>query len=117
MVCDVNLVDKRNTEKLMDMLGLKKAAYKLARANDVRWYGYILRRPEENVLMKAIVHKMDRKCKQGQPRMKWRKQFKRNMRRNGLKKKDAADQCRWREDVRRVAEVVECIRPLPVIKD
>ena len=38
--------------------------------------------------------------------MKWRKQVKGNMRRITLKKEDAADQCRWREGVGRVAEVV-----------
>ena len=43
----------------MDMLGLKKAAEKLARANGVRWYGYVLIRPEEDVLMKAMVHEVD----------------------------------------------------------
>ena len=35
-MCGVKLVDKRNTEELMDMLGLKEAADKLARANGVR---------------------------------------------------------------------------------
>ena len=29
--------------KLMDMLGLKEAVGKLARANGVRWYGHVLR--------------------------------------------------------------------------
>ena len=29
------------------MLGLKEAANKLARANDVMWYGHVLRQPEE----------------------------------------------------------------------
>ena len=38
----VKLVDKRNTEELIDMLGLKKAADKLARANGMRWYGHVL---------------------------------------------------------------------------
>ena len=38
----VKLVDKRNTVELIDMLGLKEAADKLARANDVRWYGHVL---------------------------------------------------------------------------
>ena len=38
------------------MLGLKEAADKLARANGVRWYDYVLRRPEEDLLMKAMVH-------------------------------------------------------------
>ena len=42
-MCDVELVDKRNTEELMNMLRLKEAVDKLARANGVRWYGHVLR--------------------------------------------------------------------------
>ena len=60
-LCGVKLVNKRNTEELMDMLGLKEAADKLAKANGVRWYGHVLRQPEEDVLMKAMVHKVDGK--------------------------------------------------------
>ena len=55
-MCGVKLVDKRNTEELVDILGLKKATDKLARANSVRWYGHVLREPEEDVLMKAMVY-------------------------------------------------------------
>ena len=66
----IKLVDKRKIEELMDMLRLKKAADKLARANGMRWCGHVLRQPEEDVLMKAMVHEVDRKHKQGQPRMK-----------------------------------------------
>ena len=73
-MCGVKLVDKRNTEEQMDMLGLNKAADKLARANGVRWYGYVLRRPEEDVLIKAMVHEVHGKHKQGRPKMKWREQ-------------------------------------------
>ena len=35
-MCSVKLVNKRNTEELMDMFGLKEAPDKLARANGVR---------------------------------------------------------------------------------
>ena len=66
-MCSVKLVDKRNTVELMDMLGLMKVADKLARMNGMRWYGHVLRWPEEDVLMKAMVHEMNGKCKQGQP--------------------------------------------------
>ena len=59
MMCGVKLVDKRNTVQLMDMLKLKKAADKLARANGVRWYVHVLRRPEGDVFMKAMVHEVD----------------------------------------------------------
>ena len=76
------------------MLGLKEAADKLARANGMRWYDHVLRRPEEDILMKAMIHEVDGKRKQDRPRMKWREQVEGNMRRIGLKKEDVADQCR-----------------------
>ena len=102
-MCDVKLVDKRNTEELMDMSVLKEAADKLAKANRMRWYGHVLRQPEENVLMKAMVLEVDEKCNQGQPMVKWRKQVKGSMRRIGLKKKDV--------------QVVGCIRSPPFIEN
>ena len=71
-MCGVKLVEKRNAEELINMLGLKEAVDKLARANGMRWYGHVLRRPEKDVLMKAMVHEVDGKCKQGRPKMKWR---------------------------------------------
>ena len=64
-----------------------------------------------------MAHEVDGKHKQGRPKMKWRKQIEGSMRRIGLKKEDTADRCRWREGVRRVAEVVECIRPPPITGD
>ena len=63
----------------------------------MRWYGHVLRQPEKDGLMQAIVHEVDGKRKQGQPKIKSRKQVKENMKRIGLRKKDAADRCRWRE--------------------
>ena len=65
--------------ELMDMLGLKEAVDKLARVNSMRWYGHVLRQPEEDVLMKKIVHEVDEKRKQGRLRIKWRKQVEGNM--------------------------------------
>ena len=72
--CNVKLVNKRNTEEIMDMLGLEEVADKLARTNGMRWYGHVLRQPEKDVLMKAMVHEVDGKHKQGRPKIKWRKQ-------------------------------------------
>ena len=50
----------------------EKAAYKLAKVNDVRWYDHVLRQPEEDVLMKAMVHELDGKRKKNQSKIKWR---------------------------------------------
>ena len=108
----VKLVDKR-WSCMMDMLELKEAADNLTKANSMSWYGHVLRRPEKDVLMKAIVHEENGKRKQGRTRMKWREQVEGSMRRIGLRKEDAADLYRWREGVR-IAEVGGCIRPPPV---
>ena len=62
-MCSVKLVDKRNTVELMDMIALKEAADKLAMGNGVRWFGYALRQPEEDVLMKEMLDEMNGKCK------------------------------------------------------
>ena len=53
VMCGVKLVEKGNMEKLMDRLGLKKAADKLARTNGVRRHVMFFQ-PEENVSMKAM---------------------------------------------------------------
>ena len=91
-MCRVQLVDKRNTEKLIDILGLKEAAD--GKGKCVRWYGHILGRPEKDVLMMEMVHEVDGKHKKGQPKIKWREQVEGSMRKIGLKKEDAADWCR-----------------------
>ena len=67
---DVKSVDKRNTEEPMDMLGSKKAADKLARANGVRWNCHVLKQPDEDISMKVMVHEVDGKRKQGRPKTK-----------------------------------------------
>ena len=56
MICGVKLIGMWDTVELIGMLGLKEAAGKLARVNGGRWYGHVLRRSEEDVLMKAMIH-------------------------------------------------------------
>ena len=58
------------------MLESIEAADNLARANGMTWYGHVLRQPEEDVLIKAMVHEVNGKLKQGRPRMKWRDKLK-----------------------------------------
>ena len=48
------LMEKKRTEDLMEMLGLKETAVQMAKANGVTWYGHVLRRDEWHVLRKAL---------------------------------------------------------------
>ena len=40
----VKMMDRKSTDKLMDMLGLNETLDKMAKTNGVRWYDHILRR-------------------------------------------------------------------------
>ena len=53
-MCGANLMEKKRTEDLMEMLGLKDTVVQMAKANGVRWYGHVLRRDDGHVLRKAL---------------------------------------------------------------
>ena len=53
-MCGANLMEKKRTEDLMEMLGLTETAVYMAKANGVRWYGHVLRRDDGHVLRKAL---------------------------------------------------------------
>ena len=50
----VKLVDRKNTEELMEMLSLKKTLDRMAKANGVRWYGHVIKK-DDNILKKAVM--------------------------------------------------------------
>ena len=53
-MCGVKLLDRRNSEELMDMLGIKKSLDRMAKASGIRWYDHVLRKEDENVIVKAL---------------------------------------------------------------
>ena len=59
----VKLVDRKNTEELMEMLGLKKTLDRMAKANGVRWYGHVIRKEDDNILKKAMMMEVNRQRK------------------------------------------------------
>ena len=52
-------MDRKNTEELMKMLGLKKTLDKMAKANGVRWFGHVVRRDDESILKKAMMFELN----------------------------------------------------------
>ena len=49
-----NLIDKKNTKELMEMLGLIGSIEIVANANAMLWYGHVLRREEGSILIEAL---------------------------------------------------------------
>ena len=64
-MCGANLMEKKRTEDLMEMLGLKETVVQMAKASGVRWYGYVLRRDDGHILRKALEFEVRGKRKPG----------------------------------------------------
>jgi len=62
------LVDKKNTDELMNMLGLREIVENLAKASRLRWYGHVLRRDKDDALRKALSCKVDGQRQRERPR-------------------------------------------------
>ena len=92
----VKLLDRRNSEELMDMLGIKESLNGMAKASSMRWYGYVLRKEDENVIVKALKFEVSGTRGRGRPKQTWKKQVENEMKKNGLVKEDACDRTKWR---------------------
>ena len=53
-MCDAKLMEKKGTEDLMEMLGLKGTVVYMVKANGVRWYEHVLRRDDGHLLRKVL---------------------------------------------------------------
>ena len=115
-MCGVKLMDRKNTEELTEMLGLKKTLDRMAKANGVRWYGHVIRREDDNILKKAMTMEVNGQRKRGRPKMTWKRQVEESAKKIGLKIEEAADRTRWREGVRAIAEGMRYIRPPSVTR-
>ena len=73
-MCGAKLIEKKRTEDLMEMLGLKETVVQMANANGVRWYKHVLRRDDWHVLRKALEFEVKGKRKQGRPNKTWKTQ-------------------------------------------
>ena len=87
-MCGVKLLDRRNSEDLMDMLGIKESLDRTAEASSMRWYSHVLRK-DEKMLVKAL--KFEESGSRGRPKQMWKKQVENEMKENGLVKEDAWD--------------------------
>ena len=71
-MCGVKLLDRRNSEELMGMLGIKESLDRIAKASSMRWYGHVLRKEDENVTVKDL--KFEVNSSRGRPKQTWKKQ-------------------------------------------
>ena len=54
VMCRVKIIEKRRSQELMSLLGLKDTLDRLARVSGVRWYGHVLRGDNDDVLRRVL---------------------------------------------------------------
>ena len=114
-MCGAKLIEKKRTEDLIEMLGLKETAVQMAKVNGVRWYGHVLRRDDGHVLRKVLEFEVRGKRKRGRPKKTWKTQMEKESKNVGLEKKDAMNLARWRV---RVSEIAAGVNPAtPIYRD
>ena len=96
-MCGAKLMEKKRTEDVMEMLGLKETVVQMVKANGVRWYGHVLRRDDGHVLRKVLEFQVKGKRKGGRPKKTWKSTS------VSLEKEDALNQARWRVGVGEIA--------------
>ena len=95
-MCGVKLLDRRNSEKLMDMLDIKESLDSMAKASSMRKNGHVLRKEDENVIVKTLKSGVSGSRGRGRPKQAWKKQVENEMKKNRLVKEDACDRTKWR---------------------
>ena len=71
-MCGVKLLNRRNSEELMDMCK-KESLDRMAKASSIRWYGHVLRKEDENVIVKALIFEVSGSRGRGRLKQTWKK--------------------------------------------
>ena len=67
-MCVVKLLDRRNSEELLVMFGIKESLDRTAKASSMWWYGLVLRKEDENVIVKALKFEASGSRERGRPK-------------------------------------------------
>ena len=78
------------------MLGIKESLDRMAKASSIRRYGHVLRKKDENVIVKALKFEVSGSRGRGRPKQTRKKLVENEMKKNGLVKEDACDRTKWR---------------------
>ena len=91
----VKALDRKNSDELMDMLGIKESLDRITKASSRQWYGHVLRKEDENVIVKALKFEVSGSRGKGRPKQTRKKQVDNEIKKNGLGKEDSCDRTKW----------------------
>ena len=103
-MCRVKIIEKRKSQELRSLLGLKDTLDRLVWKGGVRWYGHALRRDNGDVLKRALDFEVAGRRGHGPSDMTWKRQVEEHTDQTGLKKEDTIDRAKWRNGVYKLSK-------------
>ena len=88
-------MDKKSIKDLMQMLDLNETMNQLAKANSVRWHGYVLRKDKNKFLRRILDFEVNGTRKMGRPKKTWLRPVAEPSRNVGLNANDDNNRSRW----------------------
>ena len=79
MMCGVKLLDKRRSEDLRSMMGIKFDIVDIIRKSRLRWFGHVMRREKGVGIRKVLEIDIEGKVDRGRPKLMWNDIVKKDM--------------------------------------
>ena len=102
MMCGVKLLDKRRSEDLRSMMGIKFDIVDIIRKSRLRWFGHVMRREKGVGIRKVLEIDIEGKVDRGRPKLMWNDIVKKDMKQYKIDGNDCLDRKKWKLKVSRI---------------
>ena len=100
MMCGVRLVNRVSADVLRDRVGVVVKVEDLIIQSHLRWYGHVKHGDINFQIREVMQVEVTGKRKKNRPRKSWEECVKKDLEQYGLRREDAYDQKKWREQIR-----------------
>ena len=97
-MCGISLKDRRTNEELRRLVGVEPITT-FIRSGRLRWYGYVMRKGEEDWVKKCMEYRVEGRRPVGRPRKTWLETVEVDMAELEIDKEDVHDRSKWRRIV------------------
>ena len=97
-MCGIPMKDRRTNEELRRLVGVEPITT-VIRSGRLRWYGYEMRKGDEDWVKKCVEFRVEGRRPIGRPRRTWLESVEADMAEIEIDKKDVHDKKKWRRNV------------------
>ena len=97
-MCGVSIKDRRTSEELRKLIGVQPITT-VIRSGRLRWYGHVMRKGDEDWVMKGMEFRVEGRRPVGRPRWTWLESVEAGMGEIEIDRENVHDRKKWRKNV------------------